>query len=214
MQTLLEHHLPPCLSHIAIEYMSGTREHWAYVFTVMVLSQFAHLSKVDGYNLRVLNKRLRARLYRPRNVHDRRDCVMCEVDGNTQTDYMQVPSCREFSIQRAGRVCLNRDLNRIPNITNVRCEITFPGLRLTVSEPTLRAALVWEHLSQHMDASSMDHLLIEHEHFQTWDCPGWATYTNQNDEESCHFGWCVKVRGEDRWLPTLKNIRTVVSNRS
>ena len=188
MQTFLEHHLPPCLSHITVEYMSGTREHWANVFTSAVLNQLA-MKVVVSFGLRILDNRSRARLNRPRNVHDRRDRVMCEVDGRTTTDCFMIPSCRH----------LRFDQTYYSGLFQVESH----GIQLLLSEPTLGASLVWAQFQQWIDPHMLDGLLTEPEYFSTWSRPLWAV--NNGDEQGVHQGWSVKVRGEARWLPALKN---------
>ena len=89
MQSILEHHLPPCLSHITVEYMSGTRQHWADIFTSTVLPQLdacLEAIKLTG-QLRVWPDKLR-------NVHDRKKLLMSEIHGRTHR--FRIPSCRKF----------------------------------------------------------------------------------------------------------------------
>ena len=131
MQSILEHHLPHCLSHIAIEYMSGTREHWADIFTSRVLS---------------------------------------ELNACINEFYLVWDRIRTS-------VCLHRR--------------------------RFRLGLILEYLHKHLNPHMLQNLLTKPECFSTWSCPEWAM--NQDDEQGIHRGWCVKVKGEDRWLAVLRH---------
>ena len=199
MQSILEHHLPPCLSHITVEYLSGTREHWADVFKTMVLPHFAVASRSRHlFHHRMLNV---GWFKTPKNVHDRKERLMYLIDGRMGTRDFKVPSCREFSLTHTTR-------------RNLRFSFTISTI-LCTAQSKLEPAQVWDILLQDWDPQvMMDDLLMDHEHFSTFSCPGWALDCDANSNEHHLLGWCVTVCGHDRWLSALKNARTRVSNRS
>ena len=198
MQAHFDNHLPPCLWLITSDYLSGTREHWTTIFTVHVLPDI-NIRKVHALRDRT------ARLNSPRNVHDRKHRLMCEVNfsGNS-CKRIEIPSCRQLPSvsERYLRVRLSYHRGNIDD-----SELWASLRRLVPYGSMNRAALTWDYLKQHLNESELYSMLMEHETFSAYWCPVWAVGPQKEDEYGLPHGWWVKVRGEDKWMSALKHSR-------